>query len=58
MTRGARQRRRCRECGRFLGPYIIVSPVGISCPSCGPKIDGGQIQRDAQAMLRAAASYA
>jgi hypothetical protein len=46
-----RSRRRCRECGRFLGRYIIVGPAGLACPPCGPKVDGGQIQRDGQAQL-------
>lgn len=44
-------RPRCSHCGRFLGSYKIVAPAGIACPSCGPRVDGGQIQRDAQGMV-------
>ena len=53
-----RARRRCALCGRFLGRYLIVVPEGagvsLACPVCGPRVDGGQIQRDANAMLRRA----
>lgn len=52
-------RRRCAECGRFLGRYLIAAPDGLRvrlvCPPCGPRVDGGQIQRDGNAQLRAAA---
>jgi hypothetical protein len=55
-------RRRCAHCGRFLGRYLIVAPHGdttrLACPPCGPKVDGGQIQADANRQLRAAAQVA
>jgi hypothetical protein len=47
--------RRCSHCGRFLGRYLIITPSGegirLACPPCGPKVDGGDIQRDGQRML-------
>jgi hypothetical protein len=43
--------RKCRCCGHFLGRYLIVALDGLYCPRCGPKVDGGQIQHNAQRHL-------
>ena len=54
-----KRRRRCAHCGRFLGRYLIAAPsldpflpIRLACPPCGPKVDGGQIQKDGNRFLQ------